>query len=397
MRGDTEGGARPQPPSLHHRGHPHTGTAGPKGSARCHCPCAQLRVPSAPIAARSGLQEVLFLVPRFVRVGRRALLGARRGPAGLAEDVEEDEDEQSDDAVKRDGNDRSGGESRPHRRRPAGRSGAPGSGRGLRPMALAGDGGDSGGAGGGRRDGVTPARPGQRRCGLGGAGASERLLRRRCGDAGSPLPRTWRGERTVTAGTRGRRGARGGLRRLLRTSPAPRGLRGTEAATSRRGARLPIPRPQQVPSRLVPAPHLPAATAAAAPSREPPLGAAFVPRGPGAEWLRVPLLGAGPPPAPSAPRAAAASRRSGKGGGAGPADAPPTTPGGGPAPPRRAAIGRALCPGPAPRRAVPEPRCCCARCGAVRCGRRVVRALPGLLCAHVCAWAHAHPGPLSAL
>lgn len=35
--------------------------------------------------------------------------------------------------------------------------------------------------------------------------------------------------------------------------------------------------------------------------------------------------------------------------------------------------------------------------GAVRCGRRVVRALPGLLCAHVCAWAHAHPGPLSAL
>lgn len=192
-----------------------------------------------------------------------------------------------------------------------------------------------------------------------GAAATRGLLCRAPGGEKEPSPPA-RGDGTEHEA---------GCAASLRTSPAPRGLRGTEPATSRRDAHLPIPRPQQVPSRLIPAPQLPVA-AAAAPPRELPLGAASGPRCPGAEWRPVPVLGAGPPPPPAAP-----------GGGAGrglrtPRPKPLVA-----APPLRAAqpldersalapLLGALCRG----------RAAVAR-GAVRCGRRrrVVRELPGLL------------------
>lgn len=126
----------------------HTKTTQAEGCAAHHGLCEQLSVPSAlivpfsaPVPAQasrlaqllrhsrvpkspgsSGLQQVLLFIPCLIRIRSRALLGARGGPAGLAEDEEEDEDEQRDDTVKRNCHDRSGGESGPHRHCPAGKS-----------------------------------------------------------------------------------------------------------------------------------------------------------------------------------------------------------------------------------------------------------------------------------
>lgn len=134
-------------------------------------------VPRSP--GSSGLQQVLLFVLCLIRIRSRALLGARGGSAGLAEDEEEDEDEQRNDTVKRNCHNCSGGESSPHRHCPTGKRGARSSASrsgcqrsdrasSLYPPALAGDKGDGGGAGdgvglgpGGQWDGIVPSQSGR--------------------------------------------------------------------------------------------------------------------------------------------------------------------------------------------------------------------------------------------
>lgn len=208
--------ARPAP--LSQRGHPVQVSAAPSAPPGAHVP----EPPSTACPRGSGLQQVLLLVPRLIRVRGGALLGARRGPAGLAEDEEEDEDEQRDDAVERNRNDCSGGESRPHRRCPVGRNGTPGSAprlgrrRSLRPGALAGGRGDGCGAGSGTARGSGRQQDprhgwasGSRDLGFSGGGSELSQGFLSSGSAAGPclLPQGPGREKvavTVTASTRGR-------------------------------------------------------------------------------------------------------------------------------------------------------------------------------------------------